>query len=146
MGKLSIQERVNKNVDKSSGCWVWQRCTDGDGYGMIKVKGKTKRTHRAHWEEHNGTIPEGMYICHTCDNPPCVNLEHLFLGTSVDNNKDRDLKHRHVNTKKTHCKYGHIFDEENTYLRHRKTNGKLKVERHCRVCHKHSEAKRRKHE
>ncbi len=63
-------------------------------YGTFIYKGKTYRSHRFSWNLENGEIPEGMYICHHCDNPPCVNSEHLFLGTPKDNTKDKFSKNR----------------------------------------------------
>ena len=90
---LSISERIDINVDKGSGCWLWL-LSKAFGYGNFKVNGKTKRAHRVAWEEFNGPIPEGMNVCHTCDNPSCVNPEHLFLGTQYDNLQDMKQKGR----------------------------------------------------
>ena len=127
---LSTVERIDMNVDKSSGCWVWQGYLNADNYGNIKVAGIMKKVHRVSWEVFNGPIPEGICVCHTCDNPPCVNPEHLFLGTRLDNMKDQQKKGRHDNTKKTHCKQGHLFNETNTrYYMYDGHNHRV-----CRVC------------
>lgn len=70
------------------------------GYGMASVKenGKwrARRVHRVVWAEVHGPIPEGMFVCHHCDNPPCINIDHLFLGTPADNMRDRDAKGRNA--------------------------------------------------
>jgi len=90
-------------------------------------KGNTTH-HRVVFEECHGPIPDGMYVCHTCDNPPCINIDHLFLGTPRDNMLDKVAKGRHSNgnDRKTHCKRGHEFTEENTRMEgHR---------RRCRQC------------
>ncbi len=75
------------------GCWVWMAGTDRYGYGVITRKraGKNinKRAHRLSWEISKGTIPNGLHVLHRCDNPPCVNPEHLYLGTHLDNMRDR---------------------------------------------------------
>lgn len=94
-----VEERFWEKVQKSDGCWIWTGCTSGDGYGAIKDVGGKKQisTHRLSWKLHNGSeIPQGMMICHSCDNPVCVNPSHLWLGTPDDNMKDRDRKGRHV--------------------------------------------------
>lgn len=77
-------------------CKIWTGKTDNFGYGKYTEQGtrKTKLAHRVAWEEANGPIPDGMCVLHECDNPPCVNDEHLFLGTREDNNKDRTVKGR----------------------------------------------------
>lgn len=77
-----------------SECWEWKRTCDRDGYGRINFNGREGRTHRAAWLLVKGEIPAGLQVLHRCDNPPCVNPSHLFLGTSLDNNRDCKAKGR----------------------------------------------------
>ena len=95
--KLTEKELKNfwKKVKKTDGCWEWIGGKFTSGYGLYKVQGITSRVHRLSWEIHNGTIPEGMCVCHSCDNPPCVNPNHLWLGTSQENTQDKMSKGRH---------------------------------------------------
>lgn len=79
MAKLSLS---------ATGCYEWTGCLDRKGYGRIKKNGKTQFAHRIAWERVNGTIPEGMLVLHSCDNPPCCNVNHLRLGTHQDNTND----------------------------------------------------------
>lgn len=69
-------------------CWPWTGSTDGEGYGLIAVNGRSRRANRVAWSQHNGPIPTGAVIRHTCDNPPCVNPAHLLMGTQADNIAD----------------------------------------------------------
>jgi DNA-binding XRE family transcriptional regulator len=80
--------------EPNSGCWIWLGAVSHHGYGKINVDGRTLRAHRYSWELANGPIPDGMCVLHQCDNPLCVNPDHLFLGTSQDNMDDRDRKGR----------------------------------------------------
>lgn len=82
--------------------------------------------HRVSWEIMYGPVPAGLHVLHRCDNPPCINTNHLFLGTRSDNMTDAGIKGRHGNAKKTHCSKGHEYDEANTY----RSNGR----RYCRAC------------
>lgn len=84
-----------KNVKITDSCWEWQRGTNSKGYGAVKIQNKTYSAHRVSWTLFNGDIPEGMFVCHHCDNPKCVNPEHLFIGTQKDNMQDKCKKGRH---------------------------------------------------
>lgn len=79
--------------DAADGCWVWTGARTGE-YGSAHYSGRAVRAHRVAWMLANGPIPAGMVVCHKCDNPPCVRLDHLFLGTVADNNRDRANKGR----------------------------------------------------
>lgn len=87
-----------RHIKDSSGCWLWQGYLTG-GYGYITVNGKSILAHRYSYELHNGAIPEGSgyhgtCVCHRCDVRNCVNPNHLFLGSNLENMKDRDRKGR----------------------------------------------------
>lgn len=80
-----------------TGCREWIGSVhQATGYGNITINGSTVSTHRASWETANGPIPSGMHILHKCDNPSCINPEHLFLGTNAQNVADMDTKGRRV--------------------------------------------------
>jgi len=93
-----MTERFWSKVDRSGGsnaCWNWTAFRDRDGYGRFQISKTVCRTsHRVSWEMENGPIPDGLCVLHKCDNPSCVNVVHLFLGTRADNNADRKKKGR----------------------------------------------------
>ena len=110
-------------------CLEWIGAVGISGYGRIRVGGRLLRPHRVAWELERGPIPKGKIVCHTCDNPLCCRIEHLFIGTHDDNMRDMTVKGRHRNTIKTHCPSGHEYTSENTYHR---PGG----ERACRTCNR----------
>lgn len=104
-----------------TGCWWWTGRGDRKGYGKVNIFGSTERPHRISFRLFRGPLPDGLFVCHRCDNPACVNPEHLFLGTNSDNMRDRRDKGRdpaHLKPK-THCKRGHKFGAVNRRGHHR---------------------------
>lgn len=96
---LSPRERFADGyvVDKKTGCWNWIRRWNGNAYGYFWLNGKSMKAHRVAWILFKGvSVPKSIGVLHRCDNPPCVNPDHLFLGTAQDNTDDMMNKGRNV--------------------------------------------------
>lgn len=94
--RADVLERIlRRTVKAPSGCWEWQGCRADFGHGKIGLSdGKNALVHRVVYERMVGPIPDGLLVCHHCDNPPCCNPEHLFVGTHKDNSEDMVKKGR----------------------------------------------------
>ncbi len=105
-----VATRFWDKVSKTDGCWLWNGMRTHSGYGRFRIGGKICRAHRIAWELVYGTIPEGIFVLHKCDNRVCVNPEHLFLGSHNDNMKDMVKKNRQA----TGMQSGHYTHPERT--------------------------------
>jgi hypothetical protein len=93
-----IKDRLLRKIkiNEVNNCWEWQGGTNNVGYGMIRADHGMRTTHRVSYEEHKGIIPLGMCVLHNCDNPKCVNPDHLRLGTHKDNMQEMISKGRNM--------------------------------------------------
>lgn len=119
---------LSRTKPNEAGCAEWQGALDGSGYAQVWCQGKVRKAHRLAFVFVKGPIPEGMCICHTCDNPKCINPAHLFIGTHQDNMSDKDAKGRTYNGRaaRTHCPAGHELSGDNLRAG--------QPVRQCRIC------------
>ena len=129
-------ERFWARVDRKgpSDCWEWTGAKLPKGYGQCNWRGQTTQTHRLAYALSNPqNIPGARLVLHTCDNPPCCNPQHLWLGTAKDNTADMMSKGRQkFISRRTHCPRGHEYSEENTLWvwQRRRTY----LARRCKAC------------
>lgn len=118
MIELAIIDRLHRNnIREPFGCLVWAGSLFADGYGSISVDGQSARTHRISYELSRGPIPEGVFVCHRCDNRRCIEPSHLFLGTSQDNVSDMVTKGRNVAPKGTRHGRAKLTEEKVVAIR-----------------------------
>jgi hypothetical protein len=115
------------NKTDPDGCWLWLGNIHANGYGRYHGQ----YAHRIAFELVNGPLEPGLFTCHHCDNPPCCRPDHLFKGTALDNIRDCIAKGRFRGGggAKTHCKRGHEYTPENSYVN-------KKGCKNCRTCHR----------
>lgn len=143
--RVPLADRLFAKLEPTpTGCLEFAGKRNRQGYGYLSLgpreNRKYIRAHRLAWELNNGPIPEGLDLCHRCDNPPCCNPEHLFPGTRLDNMRDMAQKGRGRNANRTHCKRGHEYTPENTYLRTDGSGGA----RRCKTCRTEDSRRQRK--
>lgn len=111
---LSKEEFYSRTYhDPNSGCMLWLGCLDKAKYGKIARHKKQWLAHRYSWFLTYGEFDLALKVLHKCDTPPCINPDHLFLGTQADNMKDCVKKKRTKAQKQTHCKHGHPLSGSN---------------------------------
>ena len=123
---VTMDTLIERSSRTASGCWEFVGA-NRLGYGRIWTGERVADVHRLAWELTSGPIPPGMVVCHKCDNPPCFNPDHLFVGTQGDNLRDMAAKGRWRGGY-SHCKRGHEMSGDNIA-----SNGKNTT---CRACRK----------
>lgn len=131
---IEYEENPCLNPKLEGECHVFKGHKDKKGYGHVLLNGNSYGVHRYVWEQQIGPIPEGMVIDHQCRNSSCCNVKHLRVVTHQINSTENVVGIAwQLEAAKTHCKWGHPFNEENTHIT---KQGK----RHCRVCDRERKA------
>ena len=120
-------------------CWGWQGTTNAYGHGRLTYENTWWVASRLAWALTNGPIPDGLCVLHRCDNPPCCNPAHLFLGTRADNTTDMMTKGRNHWLQRDHCKNGHAFAVHGRIV----TRATGKQYRCCLMCKADEQRRRR---
>lgn len=125
------RERFMSRIRVVGECWEWARARHPGGYGATCYNGKQTKAHRLAYLLFVGPLPDGAWVLHSCDNPPCCNPAHLYAGTATDNNRDTVRRQRRA-MPVLHCKRGHEFTPENTMVAWKAAG--IPSGRRCRVC------------
>lgn len=126
---VSVAALFETHVVRGDGCWIWMGARSAKSYGTVFGHGSSRYAHRAAWELHFGPIPAGMFVCHHCDNPPCVRPDHLFLGTPSANMWDKVHKGR-ANTPTRvgeHNGFAKLTEADVREIRRRRATGETRV-------------------
>ncbi len=121
-------ETFMSRVEKTNTCWLWTAGKNGDGYGNWSLNGRNINAHRASYILFVGEIPNGLHVCHNCDNPSCVNPDHLWLGTYKDNAQDRARKGRNNSRKGESHGNSKLTEDDVREIRQLYRNGTKQVE------------------
>lgn len=123
-----IKRILNRIAINESGCWIWQGTKNGKGYGLTNYRNGSSHVHRLLYKLLNNVeLSEEQFVLHKCDNPPCCNPAHLFLGNNDINMADKTAKGRHHELRVTHCPRGHAYAGDNLRIN---PNGS----RACKTC------------
>lgn len=122
--KLSLEQRLLSKVKQVGECLLWTGQKDKKGYGRINIGGKVRRAHIVHFELHNGPVPEGKILMHSCDTPACIHLGHLTPGTQLENVRDMLTKGRANKCKGERAVHAKLTEEQVLEIRRRYEPGK----------------------
>jgi hypothetical protein len=142
--QFTLEERFYAKVEKiEGGCWLWIGRLNRSGYGDLYYDGKKRRAHRISYEIHVGEVPDGMFVCHSCDVPMCVNPAHLWIGTNEENMRDMVAKGRHKTAARMAIK--NVSKGKNYNAGERNARAKLKEADVLQVINLCSQGKTRKY-